>query len=394
MENRNSAAPPMRRSAKPAGGFSSFEFRISMLTFLVFLIQTGCAAPGDPQPPRPTVPAAVKDLAVRQAGDGAMLTFTPPGTTTEGEKLEGLPDVEILRGFAPAGAKMPPAAALRVVYTIPAAVLDTYIAQDRVEFSDPIPPQEIAQHAGQRLIYVIRTRVSKRQASLDSNVASVVLYPPPERIGEVRATVIEAGVQLAWQAPERTTAGERLTSLSGYRIYRAEAEAGASSAGKAKRKSLPALVGLAPSASYLDAQIEWGSTYVYTVRSVAQYQAESVESGDSQPVIVTPRDIFPPAAPRDLVAVFVPAAGETPASVELSWAINPESDLAGYNVYRTGAGALRERLNKDLLPTPTFRDMSIQAGEQYTYTVTAVDRAGNESGPAAVVAVDIPKNGR
>jgi hypothetical protein len=148
-----------------------------------------------------------------------------------------------------------------------------------------------------------------------------------------------------------------------------------------------------PSPSYLDAQIEWGHTYLYTVRSVAQYPADSVESADSNPVQATPRDIFPPAPPGDLVAVYVAGAGETPASVELSWAISMEPDLAGYNIYRDVQGTPHARLNRDLLPTPTFRDMSVIAGGQYTYTVTAVDRAGNESHPSAPVMAVIPKPG-
>ena len=340
------------------------------------------------------MPVAVTDLAARQAGDGALLTFTPPRATLEGEKLDKFPDVEILRGFVPVGAKLPPpASALRIVYTVPSAVLDTYIVQDRVEFADPIKPEEIVQHSGQHLVYLIRSRVSKRQASPDSNFASVLLYPAPEPIRDLRATVIEAGVSLAWTRPERTSAGQPLGSLTGYRVYRAELESVPANPAEMKPKSPPALVGVVPSPSYLDAQIEWGRTYAYTVRSVAQYPADSVESADSAAVQVTPRDIFPPAPPRDLVAVYVAAAGVTPANLELSWGISTETDLAGYNVYRIESGTERVRLNRELLPTPTFRDMSVVTGGQYIYTVTAVDRAGNESRPSAAVSAAIPKAG-
>jgi len=36
-----------------------------------------------------------------------------------------------------------------------------------------------------------------------------------------------------------------------------------------------------------------------------------------------------------------------------------------------------------LLPAPVYRDMSVQPGYRYWYSVTAVDRAGNESTPSA-----------
>jgi fibronectin type 3 domain-containing protein len=52
--------------------------------------------------------------------------------------------------------------------------------------------------------------------------------------------------------------------------------------------------------------------------------------------------------------------------------------LAGYNVYRQENGAA-QRLNKELLRTPIFRDITAPEGKALTYYVTAVDLSGNES---------------
>jgi len=355
-----------------------------------------CAAPGEPQPPRPAVPAAVTDLAARQRGDGALLTFTPPAKNLEGERLSAPPSMEILRGFAPAGAQTPASGSLATVYTLPGQVMDTYLAGDRVEFQDPIAPEEVARHAGERLFYVVRGRVSKRAASQDSNVASFLVHPAPIPIADVRTTVVEAGVELSWDPPATVSGGAPLTTLGGYRIYRAEFTVAATAATtdeKSARRA-PVLAGLSPAPSYLDTQIEWGKTYAYTVRSVAQYGAEAVESGESRAVEVTPKDIFPPAPPLDLVAVYVSAAGATPAAVELSWAISPEPDAAGYYVYRAGEGQEKpQRVTPALLPTPAFRDTPVVPEAGYTYSVTAVDRAGNESQPSKSVLIRIPKAG-
>jgi fibronectin type 3 domain-containing protein len=89
--------------------------------------------------------------------------------------------------------------------------------------------------------------------------------------------------------------------------------------------------------------------------------------------------------------VFVPATGNVPAHLELSWAINSETDIAGYNVYRTEQVDFPgTRVNAELLLTPAFRDMNAVPGRRYSYSVTAVDRSGNESPASAAVVAGIP----
>jgi fibronectin type 3 domain-containing protein len=117
----------------------------------------------------------------------------------------------------------------------------------------------------------------------------------------------------------------------------------------------------------------------------------TLESGDSAPAIVTPKDIFPPEAPRDLVAAVLPEANAGASVVDLSWSLNVETDLAGYRIYRSESeGSRGAALTPELLPTPAYRDTTAQGGRKYWYTVTAVDRAGNESNPSAAVTVEIP----
>ena len=130
---------------------------------------------------------------------------------------------------------------------------------------------------------------------------------------------------------------------------------------------------------------------MYTVRSVAQFGADSVESADSAPAVVTPRDTFPPATPAGLEIAVLPATPQAPAYVELSWAISTEGDLAGYYVYRSDAeDTPGERVNTEILPSPTFRDISVVPGKRYFYRVSAVDRAGNESPKSSAVQTEVP----
>jgi hypothetical protein len=100
----------------------------------------------------------------------------------------------------------------------------------------------------------------------------------------------------------------------------------------------------------------------------------------SSDLIPTPDDDAPPAAPSGLTAT----AGT--GRITLSWTVNPEDDLAGYRLYRQRGAApdtSRAPLSEGLLSETSYTDASITEDRTYRYAVTAVDTAGNESGPSA-----------
>ncbi len=215
---------------------------------------------------------------------------------------------------------------------------------------------------GGAAVYIVRTLASPKKPSANSNAAAVSVQPAPGAIDDLKADVTPAAVVLAWTPPKPFM--DATPTIAGYRVYRAEAAATATPENPLLKSSLARIGEVPPgSQSFRDSQFNFGATYVYSVRSFAQYPAETLESADSNLEIITPRDTFPPAAPQELIAVLVPAQGNVPAHIELSWAISPETDLAGYNVYRTEqAGVPPTRLNTELLLTPAFRDMNVQPG--------------------------------
>jgi hypothetical protein len=362
---------------------TGFGLRLSLLGLLAL---AGCGVPGEPQPRRPPVPVAVTDLSARQLGDSAWLRFTLPREATGGQPLAEPPTIEIFRAVTAEGAT-PKKSAARLVYTIPSALVDTYVADGRFQFADPVPPEEIRAHPDAVYLYFVRTRASKQRASADSNSVSLRLYPVAEHISGVQARVTEQAIELSWPAPARMSTGTPLSDISGYRVYRAEIEpasaaAAAQDLSKATLKTPLELRAPSPSTSYSDTQFEFGRTYLYSIRSVTPAGAATVESADSSPVVVMAKDVFPPAPPHGLVVIFVPASSSAPAHAELSWEISPETDLAGYHVYRSEQEDTRGALlTPDLLLAPAFRDMSVVLGHHYFYRVTALDRAGNESEP-------------
>ena len=389
MEIRNLRKAASRRAE--SGGITRFSFLAVALLFT-----SGCGAPGEPTTPAPPVPVAVTDLAAHQAGDGVQLIFTLPSKTITSDRLATPPAVEIVRGVPKANGS-PDTRTFRVVYTIPGALVENYVTEGHVKFIDPVDPAETRAHPGGPLVYVVRTRASKKRASADSNAVSVSMFPVSESIGHVEVRVTEPAIELSWAAPTRTSGGDPIGGFAGYRIYRGEldpasAEAAASDFSKAKWKVPLTLLASADENSYRDAVFDFGKTYAYLVRSAVLVADHPLESGDSPPAIVTPRDTFPPAAPQNVVAAILPGAMAGSVVVDLSWSINLETDLAGYRVYRSEQqdtkGAL---IAPDLLLAPTYRDTSVEPGRRYWYSVTAVDHAGNESEASSAVAVDVTK---
>jgi len=360
---------------------------------LALVLSAGCAAPGDPTPRLPVVPEAVRDLAAQQSGPAVELSFTLPRESVDRKPLTEPPAIEIYRAELASGAAPDRKMRWRLVYTIPPERIGAYSKGDRVEFLDPLTPEDLSLGAATPLEYMVRTQASRRNTSGDSNSVAVHIYPPPEAPSGLRATVTEPAITLSWTEVQ-SPAGSK---PSGYRVYRAEVEPQQQIAQPDRPnvtlKSPPELLGSVPSTEYRDTQFEFGRTYLYTVRSLAQYGQDLVESADGAPALVAPVDTFPPAAPAGLVAAAVPATPEAPAYVELSWAISPEADLAGYRVYRSEReDTPGDRINADLLLSPTFRDISVLAGGGYFYRVSAVDRAGNESNLSSAVRVQVPQS--
>jgi len=67
-------------------------------------------------------------------------------------------------------------------------------------------------------------------------------------------------------------------------------------------------------------------------------------------------------------------------TVVLEWDPNSESDLAGYNIYRSnqsGSGYVKQNIS--LITETTYEDSTVQVGQTYYYVCTAVNETGLES---------------
>jgi hypothetical protein len=134
--------------------------------------------------------------------------------------------------------------------------------------------------------------------------------------------------------------------------------------------------------SFEDAGAPQGQTLCYVARLVT-FTDPLLESADSPEACVDVKDVFPPAVPSGLTALLQDA------QVEVSWSPSSDADLSAYRVYRAAPGAAPERVAEVPAGTTTVRDAP-PAGPVFVYTLTAVDKAGNESAPSPPAEVRRP----
>ncbi len=127
--------------------------------------------------------------------------------------------------------------------------------------------------------------------------------------------------------------------------------------------------------SFADTRLVYGEERCYVVRAVLVYGGARLESPTTAPVCVTPKDTFPPAAPKNLAGVG------SEGGVSLIWEADTEGDLDGYLVLRGELkpdGTQPEKLTpitKEPVKETTYRDNTARPGVRYVYAVVAVDKA-------------------
>jgi len=94
----------------------------------------------------------------------------------------------------------------------------------------------------------------------------------------------------------------------------------------------------------------------------------------------------PPGSSTEGPAVSCSAPPGLQGTLDLVWVAHPNPEVVGYNVYRSlVSGGPFEKVNTGLVTDTSFRDTGLTAGTTFHYSITAVDRFGNESPKSAEV---------
>lgn len=364
----------MEFPGKPSHSGVDRPFAAQAAIFLAAALLTagisGCASPGPARPPSLHLPRLATGLTATRTGDDVVLHWTTPDKTTDNLNVQPALTAEVCRELPPATACTP--------------VKRLAVHPGPTEAAESLPSQLTA---GPAILLAYRVQLFNtkgRSAGLSSPAFAASGAAPPPVVG-LKATPVREGAMLEWQ-PQPAAAAVELDRI----LVQTKAPQKPSAKQPLQlTPSPPTEVHLraggqsADPGGTIDPTAERGEIYRYTaqrVRSVTlDGHALEIRSTLSPTITVVMHDTFPPRTPTGLAAV--PSTD----GIDLSWEPNTEPDLAGYIVYRRQVSATGDaigsptRLTSTPTPAPAFSDRTALPGQSYSYRVTAIDTAGNES---------------
>ena len=173
--------------------------------------------------------------------------------------------------------------------------------------------------------------------------------PPTVPTGLSVTGVTTSTASLSWN-PSTDDVG-----VAGYKVYRAGAQVGTTSA-----------------TAFTDTGLMPSTAYSYTVSAYDAAGNNSASSSAVQATTSAQADTTPPTVPTGLTVT-----GTTVSTASLSWTASTDNvGVAGYKIYRAGAQVGTSTVT-------SYTDTGLSASTTYAYTVSAYDAAGNSSAQTA-----------
>jgi hypothetical protein len=348
--------------------------RAAALLTLSLLMMTGCGTPAAPQPPSLKLPEPVVDLRAIRSGDQVSLTWTMPKRTTDNVILKGEQEAHVCRRVETGPCET--AADLQFLPEAPAHFVDRL-------------PVALTSGPPKLMAYIVELRNHAGHNAGPSNPAWTAAGAPPPQVEDLTVTARAEGLLLRWQ----TADGNGPIRIHRTLVPVPQAPKPSETSGSPTPPEQTLEVTGKDQGQALDRDAALDHTYQYFVQRVVELTLEGhafeVFSAPSDTVTIDARDVFPPRTPTALQAIADPQAR----AIDLSWAPNTESDLAGYIVYRRDAATSSPavRVSPPGEAAPSFRDASVLFGHRYAYSVSAVDRDGNESPRSAETEESLPQ---
>ena len=320
----------------------------------VLLLFTGCGRKTPPVPPETVLPTPVSDLRYRLDEQGVTLTWTAPQRTVRGEKLAAIDGFELLRAVVAdsdfcEGCPIPFGSPIE-------------ISGDNVAPGGQVHYTEAVLRPGYHYSYKVRTKLGWYSVSGGSNIVSFAWNTLIKPVADLTATAGDSTITLNWQPPASLIDESPITKPLRYQIFRSQEGA-----------ELAPLGPPTTATSYRDDTVVNGKRYFY------QIQPQTADSVGmmSTAAAAQPRDLTPPAPPREVTVV------QTEKGIKVLWAAGGDRDLAGYRIYRRAAAeSTPKAIGKVAANALSYLDTTPTRGaDRWYYSVSAYDQAtpANES---------------
>jgi fibronectin type 3 domain-containing protein len=349
------------------------KFFLVLILSSLLLICPCCGKKGNILPPLVRFPQTVEDMQITQKDERIVLNWKNPTAYEDGSTLSMIEKIEIwvLEQDAAGeeqAAEIPPerfAETAKLHATLTEEQILTSVSEDESSQGLMIYSYQLVgkDALSKKYTFGIRVKGKKRYSSFSPLVSlkPMVLPLPPT---EVKTALFPDKIEITWDPPLENRDQSTPPHVEGYNIYRSQGE-------EEPQRLNDTLI---KEEKYEDKNFVFGQTYRYLVRASATDTPPYLESENSEAAEILTEDTFPPQPPTGLISV----AGQD--FLAISWDASPEDDLEGYRVWRQEEGVEEFRLlTPDPIKEAAYNDRAVERGKRYTYAVTAMDTAGNES---------------
>ncbi len=308
---------------------------------------TGCGYKTSPRPATATIPGEVGLVEAQGYPDQVTLKWHVPLSNSDGSLLADTSGFKVYRTAQKVGEECENCDEKKSVY----ANVDFQNPTNAVIDKGEVLYTDKSITPGNIYSYSVSTYNLKGREGRPSQDVTVVFDEVPRAPQGLRADVDTAGISLEWTTPPRAA------GLSSYRVYR----------GSTDKADEMKLIGGAKldETSFVDKDVEKEKTYFYIVRSLKMNRGVSLES-----------------EPSPLVKVLVPSIQWKPPEnvhrqsygngIRIWWdSVKIPNEETRYNIYRSEAGKVFEKINPQPLRDPSFEDRNVRKGVAYRYAVAA-----------------------
>lgn len=348
-----------------------------LLAVLAFAAAVAGVSCGKRKPPLPPVPKISQraEISGFQRGNKVILSWKMPAKNAPAGDVQHISRVDIYRL---AEKVTSPQTLSEEEFAARSVIIASVKISDADFGTKPYTYTDTLQFAGQpaRLRYAVRFVNSAGQKAAFSNFLAIEPAPKVAAApSDLKGTVTQDAIELAWTAPAANADGTTPANLRGFNVYRSDSKA---------KPGEPLNKAPITESEFADKTFEFGKEYFYFVRAVSSGTGDTpTESTESNIVQLNPKDTFVPTPPSSITIAA------SPTSISLFFPPNPERDVVGYKIFRSEDETLPKANWKLLTPKPqdanTFQDTAVEPGKTYFYYVTAVDKFDNESEPSEIV---------